>query len=276
MRHLRAIVRAGVLMVLTLMMYVALMLGLAFIFAFKSVAPKWRGFCFHKWSEAAMAILGVKLAVRGKPPTSPFLLVSNHLSYVDVLVFGSLFDCVFVARGDLASWPVVGLICRAVNTIFIDRQNRTDVARVNELIDQAQNEGRSVVLFAEGTSTRGDAVLPFKSSLLEPAARASVPVAYVAISYRTLERETPAHLSVCWWGGMTFMKHLIGLLYLTEIRATVVFGPAPIQANNRKILAERLWTAVRKEFIPVVESSELNRQAAGDSVPLKVLSRSKD
>jgi 1-acyl-sn-glycerol-3-phosphate acyltransferase len=262
MRHLRAIVRAGMLMMVTLVMYAALILGLAFIFAFKSAAQRWRGFIFQTWAKTAASILGVKIAVRGNPPSLPFLLVSNHLSYIDVLVFASQLRCVFIARGDLASWPVIGSLCRGVGTIFIDRENRGDVARVNGVIDQAQRDGRGVVLFAEGTSTKGDGVLPFKSSLLEPAARASLPVAYAAISYRTLEGEKPAHLSVCWWGKMTFFKHVIGIMYLTEIQATVDFGAEPIQASNRKVLAEKLWTAVMKEFIPVVDSSEFNLQVA--------------
>ncbi len=253
MRHLRAIVRAGALIVWTLLMYAALVLGLPFVFAFKNAVHRWRGLVFHKWAKLAAAILGVKVAVRGAPPAPPFLLVSNHLSYVDVLVFASRLKCVFVARGDAAGWPVIGSLCRGVNTIFIDRQNRKDVARVNGLIDQALDEGRGVVLFAEGTSSRGDTVLPFKSSLLEQAARASLGVSYAAISYRTLEGEPSAHLSVCWWGEMTFVKHVIGLLYLTEVEATVSFGAQPIQANNRKMLAEKLWSVVRGQFIPPTE-----------------------
>ncbi|HLF82599.1 MAG TPA: lysophospholipid acyltransferase family protein, partial [Blastocatellia bacterium] len=209
MRLTRAIARACALIVCTLVMYAALILGLPF--AYKN-PHRWRGLIFHEWAKATAAILSLKVAVRGTPPTPPFLLVSNHLSYVDVLVFASQLKCGFVARGDVAGWPVIGLLCRGVNTIFVDRERRKDVARVNELIDLALGEGRGVVLFAEGTSTRGDTVLPFKSSLLEQAARAGLAVSYAALSYRTRENEPPAHLSVCWWGEMTFVKHVIGLL----------------------------------------------------------------
>jgi len=252
MRHLRAIARAVGLAVFTLVMYAALVLGLPFVLAFKNAAHRWRGLIFHRWAEGASAILGLTVTVRGTAPSPPFLLVSNHLSYVDVLVFAAQMKCVFVARGDVAGWPVIGLLCRGVNTIFIDRENRKDVARVNRLIDQALRDGQNVVLFAEGTSTRGESVLPFKSSLLEQAARAGLAVCYAALSYQTNEGEPPAHLSVCWWGGMTFVKHVIGLLYLTDVQATVVFGAEPIRANDRKVLAERLCTAVREQFVPVV------------------------
>lgn len=248
MRHPRVIIRACALIVWTLGMYVVLILGLSIALAFNQ-SPGWRGLIFHKWAEITAAILGLKIAVRGAPPTPPFLLVSNHLSYVDVLVFASQLKCVFVARGDVAGWPVIGLLCRGVGTIFVDRGKRKDVARVNGLIEQALNDRRGVVLFPEGTSTRGDTVLPFKPSLLEQAARAGLGVSYAALSYRTGAGEPPAHLSVCWWGEMTFVKHVIGLLRLREIHATVLFGAEPIEAGDRKLLADKLWTAVMEEFV---------------------------
>ena len=261
MRRTRAIVRASALVVCTLVMYAALILGLPFAFAITN-PHRWRSLIFHGWAKATAAILGLKVAVQGTPPAPPFLLVSNHLSYVDVLVFASLVRCVFVARGDVARWPAIGSLCRATGTIFVDREKRKDVSRVNGLISQALGDGQGVVLFAEGTSTQGETILPFKSSLLDQAARASFAVSYAALSYRTSESEPPAHLSVCWWGEMTLVTHLIGLLSLSGIHATVVFGAEPIQATDRKVLAERLWSAVKDRFIPVVESSESNFQVA--------------
>jgi len=263
MRYLRAIVRAFALSVWTFVMYTALILGLLGAFPFKNASQRWRGLVFHKWARGIAAILGLKVAVRGTPPEQAFLLVSNHLSYVDVVVFASQLKCVFVARGDVAGWPVIGSLCRAVGTIFVDRGKRKDVARVNGLIDRALGDGRGVVLFAEGTSTRGDTVLPFKSSLLEQAARAGLAVSYAALGYRTREDERPAHLAVCWWGDMTFVKHVIGLLYLSEIRATLAFGAEPIQEDDRKVLAQRLWAAVMGEFVPLVASGEAAETRSG-------------
>jgi len=254
MRHLRAIVRASELILWTLLMYAALVLGLPFFFAFRTGSTQWRSIVFHRWAVVTAIILGLKIDVTGKPPCQPFLLVSNHLSYLDVLLFASRMKCVFVARGDLAQWPLVGALCRAAGTIFINRQSRMDVARVNGLISQALDDGRGVVLFAEGTSSRGETVLPFKSPLLEQAARASFAVSYAAITYRTLECEPAPDISVCWWGGMTFTKHLTGLLYLTEVQGDVIFGEEPIRASDRKVLAQRLSSAVRERFIPVVQT----------------------
>jgi len=143
-----------------------------------------------------------------------------------------------------------------MNTIFIDRARRRDTARVNRTVEKILAEGRSVVLFAEGTSTQGATVLPFKSALLEQAARASFPVSYAALSYSVPAGEMPAHLSVCWWGEMTFFKHLFDLFHLSEIRASVVFGSETIRETNRKALAIKLRSAVIEDFIPVVGLEE--------------------
>ena len=260
LRHLRAMVRAFALIVWTFVMYAALILGLPLAL---SDSDRWRGLVFHSWARGITAILGIRVAVRGAPPTPPFLLVSNHLSYVDVLVLASQLKCVFVARGDVAGWPLIGLLCRGVGTIFVDRDKRKDVARVTRLIEQGLGNGRGVVLFAEGTSTRGDRVLPFKSSLLEQAARTGFGVSYAALSYRTRDDEPAAHLSVCWWGDMTFFKHVFALLYLSGIHTTVAFGAERIQSNDRKLLAQKLWTAVNQEFVPVVACEDSSSERSG-------------
>jgi 1-acyl-sn-glycerol-3-phosphate acyltransferase len=192
----------------------------------------------------------------GALPRAPFFLVANHLSYVDVIVLASQVDCRFIAKQDISTWPLIGLLCRSVGTIFIDRNNRRDIARVNAQVEQALAEGRGVVLFPEGTSSQGTTVLPFKPGLLELAARAGLAVSYATLSYGVPDRETPAHLSVCWWGDMTFIIHLSGLLRLSEIDATLTFGRETIRGGDRKDLASQLHAAVKQEFIPVVKSEE--------------------
>ena len=164
--------------------YVCWVLGQPFVFAFPSIARTWRKLNFGAWARASARILGMRVNVRNAPPTAPFLLVSNHLSYVDIIVLESLVDCAFIAKSELAGWPILGLISRTLNTIFIDRTRKRDILQAMERTDKALNRGLGVVLFAEGTSTQGKTVSPFKSSLLEIAARRSTPVHYVTLSYR--------------------------------------------------------------------------------------------
>ena len=156
-----------------------------------------------------------------------------------------------------ANWPVLGLLCRSMGTIFVDRNSRLDVLRVNRLIEQALRSGKGVLLFPEGTSTPGSEVLPFHSALLEPAVQEGCPVSFATVSYRTPVGQAPAHLSVCWWGEMSFLPHFYRFLQLKSVEATLVFGSHSIRADDRKLLARKLWQAVKDEFIPVVETEEL-------------------
>jgi 1-acyl-sn-glycerol-3-phosphate acyltransferase len=212
----------------------------------------WRTGVFRCWSRASLWLIGVKLETQGPPPQPPFFLVSNHLSYLDILVIASQARCVFVAKADVAGWPIFGTLCRAADTMFIDRGNKRDIPRVIEQIRGVLSGGRGVVVFPEGSSTKGEGVQRFKPSLLESAASARLPVAYATISYRTPAHATPAHLSVCWWGEMTFGSHLLDMLGLPEIRATLSFGDERILESDRKALAERLQCAVARQFQPVV------------------------
>jgi 1-acyl-sn-glycerol-3-phosphate acyltransferase len=213
---------------------------------------RWQSVIFRSWARAAAAIVKIKIKAEGPRPRPPFLLVSNHLSYVDIVVFANEIDCVFVAKEDVARWPILGRMCRWVGTIFVDRERRRDVVRAGAMIEKAIAEGRGVVLFAEGTSTEGAVVMPFKPALLEQAARADYAVSYAAVSYRTTGGHRPAHLSVCWWGDMPFLAHLWELLQVPEIYATVVFGEETIREPDRKALATKLWQAVAERFTPVV------------------------
>lgn len=202
------------------------------------------------WARALASLFRMRIEVRGTPPVRPFFLVSNHLSYIDIIALATILECTFVAKSDIAGWPVVGALARSVNTIFIDRTSFQDIPRVIGLIEQTMAEGSGIVLFPEGTSTSGAGVLPFSPALLEPAARARLPVHYAAISYRTPQDEPPAHIAICWWGDMTFVPHFIGALGLKRFEAFIDFGEQPIVEGNRKELARKLRTAVAERFEP--------------------------
>ena len=243
MSYVRLIVRAIALSALTTAVYAVLLSGLALIGRSSRRRSRWQALMLHRWAQIAAFILGLNIDVSCNVPAAPFLLVSNHLSYVDVLVFASQLHCLFVAKKDVESWPIVGALCRSAGTIFIDRSNRRDLARVNGEIAQALEDGRGVILFAEGTSGKGSSVLPFRSSLLEAAAIQGFPVSYAAVSYRVLAE----------------------LLRLRRIHATVSFGSAEIRADDRKVLAERLWFEVNRLFVPVEPYGASPRLAPFDS-----------
>ncbi|MFT5050294.1 MAG: 1-acyl-sn-glycerol-3-phosphate acyltransferase [Chlamydiales bacterium] len=196
-------------------------------------------------------ILGVRVEVRGEAPAPPFFLVSNHLSYVDIVVIHSCLRCLFLAKSEVARWPLIGFLARSTGTLFVDRGRKTDLLRVIREARERMERGYGVVVFPEGTSTDGSAVQPFKASIFEVAAATGLPVRCASISYVTPAASPPARLAVCWWGDMTFGKHFLELLTLPPFRALVSFGEEPIVAPDRKSLALESQRAVEAIFTPV-------------------------
>lgn len=255
MRQARAIFQLLSLCVITGAYYLRWLSGLPFVFASDSRARDWRNQNFRSWAQTTARGMRITIRVRNEPPIGPFLMVSNHLSYVDVIVLASQANCAFVAKREVASWPIIGLMCRAINTIFIDRKLRRDIPNAMQQITQTLRRGLGVVLFAEGTSTNGQRVLPFKTSLLEFAARNQLPVHYASVRYVVPYGETAAEESVCWWGDMTFPDHLFRLLQLPSIEASLVYGAEPIVSDDRRVLATKLWSAVSSQLRPAVEQA---------------------
>lgn len=239
----------------------ALLLAGRLVLAF---APKtylrWRGWIFRRGSRLVLAVLGFDVRVSGPFPRPPYLLVTNHLSYMDVLVLASQLGCVFVAKAEIRGWPVLGPICRWFGTIFINRQERRDIPRVTAELESALGRDQGVVIFPEGTSSAGAGLLPFRSPLLAPAARLEIPVHYAALGYETLPGDPPAHLAVCWWGNAPFAPHVLQLVRLRRVTATIDFGEEPIVEPDRKFLAVRLREAVLEKFRPVTDEDPV-RQA---------------
>lgn len=175
---------------------------------------------------------------RGKAPKRG-LLVSNHLSYLDILVLGSLAPCVFVSRHDVRDWPIFGLFARLSGTLFIDRRIKSEVGRVKEEMGAILDSGQVVVLFPEGTSSDGETLLPFKTSLFQPVVDLNCPISLSWISYAL--KEGNAKQEVCYWGDAIFAPHLLRLLGKKEIVAHVDFWEAEnMQRKDRKQLAGEL------------------------------------
>ena len=223
----------------------------------KRPAYTFRGRVLHAWSRCVVRVLGVRVRTAGTPPAPPFFLVSNHLGYLDIAVYGSQVPCVFVARDDLARWPLAGRLSRSAGTLYIDRGKKRDIPRVLAEVSEAMADGSGVIVFPEGTSSGGSGVLPFRAALLDVPARDSIPVSWATISYVAVPGAPPPHLTVCWWGGMPFGSHALGLIGLREIHATIDWGDAPVVATDRKALAARLHEAVDRRFRPVVSGSRL-------------------
>jgi len=208
----------------------------------------------RNWSRALCGLLSIRVESHGPPPTPPFLLASNHLSYIDIIVYFTRVDCFFLAKSEVARWPIMGFLASTSGTLFVDRTRKSDLVRVLSLVEDVHARGSGVTFFPEGTSTKGEFVERFKPSLFEVAARTGVQVSVAAITYSTPAGAAPAHTSVCWWGDMPFAGHFIDLIQLPGIDARIEFSAEPITGEDRKALASAAQASVEKLFIPVVKA----------------------
>lgn len=213
----------------------------------RSTSPAWtpaeQAGWMHRWCGMALSRLDVRVEVDGPIPTSG-LVVSNHLSYLDIFAFGSAMPCVFVSKAEVRNWPVFGTLTTIAGTVYIDRSRRADTRNANDSIRRALQQGIRVVVFPEGTSTDGSTVLPFYPSLFEPAVEAGIPITAARIAYTMPDGDVGR--DVAFVGDAKFLPHLLKLLSKRGIAATLTFADRSRTFADRKIAAAEMREEVLK------------------------------
>ena len=218
--------------------------------------PGW-GFISCNYYRVLCFLLRIRVRMAGAPTHGrAVLFVCNHVSWVDIVVIGSIAPIAFVAKREVASWPLIGITAKVQRTVFVDRTRRHLTGdAVAEIVGRIRN-GVSVVLFAEGTSSDGNRVLPFRSALLGAVEEAAstgeerILIQPMSIGY-TGQHGIPMGRQhrplVAWYGDLDFMPHFKAFLRRGVIDVIVSYGE-PIAADattDRKQLARRLESAVR-------------------------------
>ncbi|HZP20844.1 MAG TPA: lysophospholipid acyltransferase family protein [Bauldia sp.] len=208
------------------------------------------------WQRLACFMAGVRVTVEGKPATGSVLMASNHVSWLDISVIGSIAPVSFVAKQEVASWPVVGTLARLQRSVFIDRTRRTRAADDTAAIAERVGVGDAIVLFAEGTTGDGNRMLPFRSALIGAAQMAGArggiaSVQPVAIVYTAIQGLPMGHRdrpTVAWYGDMKLGGHFMTLIGLGSLDVTVRFGePVAIgPADDRKRITALCQEEVRR------------------------------
>jgi 1-acyl-sn-glycerol-3-phosphate acyltransferase len=136
------------------------------------------------WSAKVLRLMGITLQIEGKPRPGVALLVSNHVSWLDIAVIHAACPHArFVSKADVLRWPLLGWLIKSVGTLFIERERKRDALRVVHEVAAALGRGETVAIFPEGTTGAGETVLPFHANLLQAAIGAQAPVQPVALRY---------------------------------------------------------------------------------------------
>ncbi|HEX4504556.1 MAG TPA: lysophospholipid acyltransferase family protein [Alphaproteobacteria bacterium] len=240
-------------------------LGLVLGLWYVATLPLW----YHGW---ACWILGMRIVVRGKPsPTHPTLFVSNHSSYFDIPVLASLFPCSFIAKADMIGWPLIGQLAKLQRSVFVDRKP-ANVSEHSDEIARRLKAGDSLVLFAEGTTSDGNRILPFKSSLLSVAENAPPemnltiqPVSIIATRLDGMPLGRAMRPLYAWYGDMPLAPHAWAALKAGRLTIEVEFHePFKVGAMNRKQITRRCQDAVERGVVRAVTGRGYPEERAPD------------
>jgi 1-acyl-sn-glycerol-3-phosphate acyltransferase len=210
-------------------------------------ARAWRRPIQILWCRVVCRLAGLRVRIAGTPHTTgPTLYVSNHVSYLDIAVLSRHLEGVYVAKSEVARWPLFGTIARLTGSIFVSRRP-VEARMQREKVRAYLGGGGSLLLFPEGTSTDGAGVAPFKAALFDIAglhgSETGVTVQPVSIAYtRTIDGTPltgPRRELYCWYGDMTLLPHLLRVLGLPGAEVELRYHSAvqPGQFVNRKALA---------------------------------------
>jgi 1-acyl-sn-glycerol-3-phosphate acyltransferase len=236
--------------------------------------PGW-GFIASNYYRVLCALLRINVRVNGAPMHDRAVLyVSNHVSWADILVIGSIVPVAFVAKSEVAGWPLVGITAKVQRTVFVDRTRRHRTGEAVAEIGKRLTEGVSVVLFAEGTSSDGNRVLPFRSALLGAVEEApsdvrarDMVIQPMSITYTGLHgipmgrQHRPL---VAWYGDLDFMPHIKAFIEQGAVDAIVSYGEPMVAGDgtDRKAMTRRLEGSVRELLVSALRGRPLTLQNA--------------
>jgi 1-acyl-sn-glycerol-3-phosphate acyltransferase len=249
---IRVISIALALILLTLVLLPFQLIGIAFDLRLRRTIP-------HLYHRVLCALIGVRICEVGRRSSaSPALILSNHVSWLDICVITALAPVVFVAKSEVAGWPVFGWLARLQRTIFINRRARHQIGAATREIAGRLLSGDVVVLFAEGTSSDGTRVLPFRSSLVGAVHHALgsathhthvavQPMSLAYVGFGGVPMGRGLRERVAWYGDADLVPHLLHVLWSGAVDVTVSWGEATAYDMNadRKAIARAAEKSVR-------------------------------
>jgi 1-acyl-sn-glycerol-3-phosphate acyltransferase len=190
----------------------------------------------------------------------PLMVVSNHLSYLDLFALGSVIPAAFTPKTEIRSWPFIGLMCRMSGCLFIDRRTSRTLEN-KKVLQEALAAGDVISLFPESTTSDGTAMLPFKSSFFGLTQEAGLYVQPISVVYTHLNSrpmDAAARPLVYWYGDMYFFPHMVKFLQQRSLDVTLLFHSpiAPKSFDSRKALAAHCREVVENGIREVIDGTK--------------------
>ncbi len=182
-----------------------------------------------RWLRRFGTIVNLHVIKEGELPERRAMLISNHISWLDIIVIGQYLPACFVAKSDISSWPVIGYLARQGGTVFIRRGDKQHIRATAEKMAWLLKQSGNIVAFPEGTTTQGDEVLHFHSSLFQPALLTKSAIQPVALQYQGAAKETAPFV-----GDDAFVPHLIKMLAMDKIEVQLNFLPVMNSAGKSR------------------------------------------
>lgn len=203
----------------------------------------------HRFCRHLLDALGVEWRVEGDLPLRG-AVVSNHLSYLDILLYSAARPFVMVAKSEVRGWPLIGWLTSRAGTVYVTRGGGpTTYPGVNRAMAEAYRSGLPVLFFPEGTTTDGSEVLPFRRGLFHSVLNEGVALRSAALAYSVEDDGASVANDVCWWGDALLAPHLFRLAGLKGVRAVVRFGDVVQHRSDRFVLSEQARAQVQQMYV---------------------------
>jgi 1-acyl-sn-glycerol-3-phosphate acyltransferase len=232
--------------------WVQLLRGMAqIVLLFPRLPKAQRDMRVQAWARGMLKRLGIELELVGAPARNgPMLLVSNHVSWVDIVALHAVCHCRFVSKADVARWPLLGTLASGAGTLYVKRESRRDAMHVVHRMAQALRDGDILAVFPEGTTGDGSAVLPFHSSLIQAAIAADAPVQAVGLTIVDRRSGRPSR-AVSYMGDESLLGSLWRTLRARQLCVVVAFGAPQFNGGRDR----RAWVHdLRREVAAMRES----------------------
>lgn len=220
---------------------------LTLLLRFPRLSQEQREIRIQVWSREMLARLGIRLQIDGDATLpGPLLLVANHISWLDITALHAARYCRFVSKADVKSWPLIGSLAAGVGTLFIERESRRDAMRMVHHMGQSLRAGHVLAVFPEGTTSDGQALLPFHGNLLQAAIAADAPVQPVALQFIDSRRGVRS-LAPCYVGDDTLLGSVWRTVRTDGITVQIIFGePQRALGRDRRRWATDLRACVEQ------------------------------